>query len=216
MKKIILLLLIISMAACQPKPTITEPNITDVTRQIVLEQFALLDNEYKTDWHEEKIPDNMIELEAIEPWTARMIFLKDRIQSKNDTTAEKLIDARIDMLKSQLAYYLMLKTGKEGQVNITENTDCKNVKIIAKALGLYNTAHTNWYNFTIHMDAVLQDEEMRELIGADDRRPKFYKSYFGNAKKYIEAVQQKVYKDCEVEIVMQDKIIDLQPDEVLS
>lgn len=217
MKKIILLLLIISMAACQQaKPAITQPNLTDVTRQIVLEQFALLDNEYGTDWHAEQIPTNMIKLDAVEPWTARMIFLKDRIQSKNDTTAETLIDARIDMLKAQLSYYLMLKNGEEGQANLTQNIDCKNAKIIAKSLGLYNTAYTNWYNFTLHMDAVLQDEEMRELIGANDKKPEFYESTFGNVKKYIEAVQQKVYQDCEIEIVMQDKIIDLQPDEVLS
>jgi hypothetical protein len=216
MKKILFALLLIFIAGCQtaaPIQKTTPANITDVDKAAVLEQFAKLDLELNTSWHEESIPFNMIQVKAIEPWTANMLFLRDRISEKNDTVLLNLADARIEMLKSQLAYYLMIKAGPNGTINMTktgkiltpiQEIDCRNSKVIAKSLGLYYSSYAAWKNFTILMDKVLQDEEMRGQIGANKERPKFYNPPFADALAYIDAAKKAVYEQCEVEIVMQD------------
>ncbi|MCX6708299.1 MAG: hypothetical protein NTW67_01445 [Candidatus Woesearchaeota archaeon] len=167
MKKILCVLLLICLAACQtvekPIQKTTPANITDVNKAAVLEQFAKLDLELNTSWHEESIPANMIQVKAIEPWTANMMFLRDRLSEKNDTLVLDLVDARVQMLKSQLAYYLMLKVGENGTINMTrigktltpaQEIDCRNSKVIAKSLGLYYSSYAAWKNFTILMDKV--------------------------------------------------------------
>jgi len=216
MKKILCVLLLICLAACQtttPIQKTTPANITDVNKAAVLEQFAKLDLELNTSWHEESIPANMIQVKAIEPWTANMMFLRDRLSEKNNTLVLDLVDARVQMLKSQLAYYLMLKVGENGTINMTrtgktlmptQEIDCRNSKVIAKSLGLYYSSYAAWKNFTILMDEVLQDEEMRAQIGANKERPKFYNPPFADALEYIKTTKKTVYDQCEVEIVMQD------------
>lgn len=218
MKKTLCLLLIIVLAACQtaaPVQKTTPANITDVNKVAVLEQFAKLDLELNTTWHEESIPFNMIEVKSIEPWTANMLFLRNRISEKNDTVLIDLVDARVQMLKSQLAYYLMIKVGPNGTINMTrtgktltptQEIDCKNSKVIAKSLGLYYSSYAAWKNFTILMDRALQDEEIRGQIGANRDKPKFYNPPFADALDYINTAKKTVYQQCEIEIVMQDML----------
>lgn len=217
MRKILFVLLLIFIAGCQtaekPIQKTIPANITDVNKAAVLEQFAKLDLELNTSWHEESIPFNMIQVKAIEPWTANMLFLRDRLSEKNDTLLIDLVDARVQMLKSQLAYYLMIKVGPNGTINMTrtgktlapiQEIDCRNSKVIAKSLGLYYSSYAAWKNFTILMDKVLQNEEFRGQIGTNKERPKFYDPPFPDALDYIAAAKKAVYEQCEVEIVMQD------------
>ncbi|VVB80934.1 Uncharacterised protein [uncultured archaeon] len=224
MRKIIYVLLLICLVACQtaPKPIqkTTPENITDVNKAAVLEQFAKLDLELNSSWHEESLPSNPIKLKNIEPWTANMLFLKNRIAEKNDTVLLDLVDARMEMLKSQLAFYLMLKVGENGTINMTKTNktftptqeiDCRNSKVIAKSLGLYYSSYAAWKNFTILMDKALQDQELRSQIGANQNKPKFYNPPFADALEYIKAAKKAVYDQCEVEIVMQDMLPNPQP-----
>ena len=211
MKQYILLALAI-LIACQ-----TPVTKTNLTTSDVLEEFTKIDAELNTNWHEEQIPDNMIRPDAIEPWTAKMIFLKDRLAQQNNTIAEKLVNARLDMLKSQLAYYASARIGEKGKIDFVEENglkpseiiNCSDVKLIAKSLGLYNTAYIAWTNFTLHMDEVMQkDVEIREKIGTGEKKPKFYETQFPHALKLIEASTKAVYDQCQVEIIIQDKMED--------
>lgn len=216
MKRILcaLILLLLLIACKTPEtPKLTQPeNITDLSKAGILEEFSKLDLQLNTSWREETIPTNMIRLDAIEPWTANMVFLKDRLPKTNDSVLQNLVDARIDMLKSQLSYILMLNVGEKGIINMTQKDgkfapaqeiDCKNAKIIAKSLGLYDTSYRTWTNFSLHLDKALQDDrDLRQQLG-DANRPKFYDSMLKNAPEYIKTAQKAVYDQCQIEIVIQ-------------
>ncbi|GEM_PF-7063396 len=217
MKKIfvIIILLLLLIACNTPKTALkpTEPeNTTELSKTGILALFSKLDSELNTSWREEEIPTNMINIKAIEPWTANMVFLKDRLATKNDSVLQNLVDARIDMLKSQLSYYLMLEVGEKGIINMTQldkkftpaqEIDCKNAKIIAKSLGLFDASHKAWKNFSMHLDEALQNDlDLRKQLG-DSNRPKFYNSLLDNVPEYTAAAQKTVYNQCEIEIVIQ-------------
>ncbi len=201
MKKTALLLILTILTACMPEIQPQQNQTTNIsTKDLVLNEFARLDKELNTSWHEEQLPDNMIKTEAIEPWTAQMLFLKDRISNQNDTISLKLVEARTDMLKSQLAFYLM----KEINYTPTDKINCDDFETPAKAMGLLDAAHKSWLNFLKNMDVVLQDAEWRNLIGVDEKRPKFYKTPLHNAPKTINETVNAVKTQCGIEIVIQN------------
>ncbi|HLF54525.1 MAG TPA: hypothetical protein VI612_02300 [Candidatus Nanoarchaeia archaeon] len=202
MKRFLLLLLL--LAACQP---VQKENSNSITLLTVLDEFSNLDKELNTSWREEQIPDNMIEMSAVEPWTAKVLFLKDRIAGRNDTLLLNLVDARIEMLRSQVAYHLMLQVGENGVVNtairndtgvVLEEINCDYATEIAEFNRFYYLSYTYYVNFIKFMDALLQDSlEARQKL-ADSSRPAFYDSELGNADKRVAAIGDALVEKCSV------------------
>ncbi len=192
------------LAACQPAVHTEKENIAIST---VLDEFSELDAELNTSWRTEHIPDNLIEMEAVEPWTAKMLFLKDRIAGRNDTLLLNLIDARIEMLRSQLAYHLMLQVGENGVVDtairnntavVLEKINCDYASEIAEFNRLYYLSYTYFVNFNKFMDELLQDSlEARQKLG-DSNRPAFYISELGNTDKRVAAIGDALVEECSV------------------
>lgn len=214
MKRIILIMLLLAACAPIPPPVPAAPNITATS---ILDEFAKIDSELNTSWRNEQIPGNMIRPDAVEPWTAHLVFLKDRITAQNNSLLNNLVEARIAMLKSQVAFYLTAEIGEKGIINLTlvnitkagktfaaaEKIDCGRVPVVAKSIGLYSSAFTAWKNFNLNMDTALQDIELRQRIGVNENRSAFYKSHFGDAEALIDATKIAVAEQCGVEIVIQ-------------
>lgn len=200
MKRFLLLLLL--LAACQPVQ-----NETSITLSSVLDDFTKLDSELNTSWRAEHIPDNMIEMEAVEPWTAKMLFLKDRLAGRNDTLLLNLVDARIEMLRSQLAYHLMLQVGDKGVVDtairnntgvVLEEINCDDASEIAEFNRFYYLSYTYYLNFNKFMDDLLQNSlEARQKLG-DSNRLAFYDSQLGNTDKRVAAIGDALVEECSV------------------
>lgn len=200
MKRLFVLLLL--LAACQPVQ-----NETSITLSSVLDEFSELDSELNTSWRTEHIPDNIIEMEAIEPWTAKMLFLKDRLAGQNETLLFNLVDARIEMLRSELAYRLMLQVGEKGVVDtaiknneavVLEEINCDDASEIAEFNRLYYLSYKYYINFNRFMDDLLQDSlEARSRLG-NSNRPAFYDSKLGNADKRVAAIGDVLVEKCSV------------------
>ena len=213
MKKIILLLIVLFLlAGCKVQtlvPSAENATPTPVKKTVpplstILDDFARLDSQFNTSWHSEAIPDHMIPATMIEPWADRMLSL----ENETDNISVLLVDARIDMLKSQLAWYLakdigprgeleMSKLGKE--VNITEKINCADAPDITKEIKLYISSFKYWLAFNHAMDELLQKSpEAQEKIGVDEKRPAFYNKVFEDAPEEIAAIIKAMKDQCNI------------------
>lgn len=215
MKQLLIILALAALIACQPaaetpkQPVSSEPTTitddTNITFADVLNEFDALDKELNHSWKQENIPYNMIPPEHVEPWTARVVKLKDKLKTQNNPRALNLVNARIAMLESQLAYYLMATTensnvevAKEGKNYIvTEPINCEHVPNIIKAINLNSKAAEAQLEFMTHMDNVLQgSQEAKERLGANENRLAFYTHPFANLNDYIKAVEDAIIVNC--------------------
>ena len=218
---IITLLLLASCKQTPPQINDTIINETKIATPIqqpllslseVLDEFAVLDADLNTSWKEEKIPSNIIASNAIEPWTKRLKLIEDL--TEKDSLAHKLVQARIEMLHSQAAYYLGAEIGEKGAIPLKQENktvtagkvECNNVQEIEKATKLYYTSYNHYMKFFDLMDNILQNsKEAREKIGIDQTRIKFYESYFAQAQKKIDATKNAVEEQCNYVITLEDK-----------
>jgi hypothetical protein len=177
----------------------------------VIDEFAVLDADLNTSWKQEQIPTNIIPLASIEPWTKRLNLLKDL--TEKDSFAHQLIQARLEMLRSQAAYYLGAEIGEKGEVPLKQEqttfiagqVKCSNVQEIDKATKLYYTSYKHYMKFFNLMDNILQNsQEGREKIGIDKTRIQFYDSHFALAPKKMDAIQAAVEEQCGYVITFED------------
>lgn len=198
MKRVVLCLLLL-LAACQaPKPVVEDQQQVTPPLDLngVLDQFKILDRQLDTLWRQEQIPDNLIDQNAIKPWTASMLFLKDRLASQNNTALMTVVDARIDMLRAEVAYYLINDidgkvdvTIEDGEATVT-NIDCAKKEDIEQYYKLYGLAYKYYEGFVEKLDGLSQESvEMRQVF-ADQNRPAFYDSRMGAVEKTLIAVSQ--------------------------
>ena len=151
MKRLLVIFMLL-LAACVPQID-TAPETTELTLNDVLAEFDKLDSELNTSWKEEQIPDNMLPLKKMEPWTSQLLFLRERT---TDELLTNLIDARIEMIKSQLAYYLVAKQGEAGSVEmvksgkeytVTEEINCEDIPSIKEAARQIQLSHKSHLAF---------------------------------------------------------------------
>jgi len=220
MKKIMLIIAFLLLAACKPPtPQINETatNITtDATQPLlslseVLDEFSVLDADLNTSWKKEELPKNMIPPLAVQAWTKRLKLLEDL--TEKDSPARKLVQARLEMLRSQVAYYLGAEIGEKGTVPLKEENDeftpgfvaCENVNDIEKATKLYALSLKHYLKFVQHMDNILQySPEARQKIGIDENKVAFYSAPFNFGQKKIDATIAAVEDQCNYVITLED------------
>ncbi len=211
MKKFALVLLFLVACTAPVKENPPATNITvqsNLTLRAMIDEFAKIDSELNTSWHEEEIPRKLISPAAIEPWTQRLIVLKNTTEP--DSFPDKLVEARLNMLKSQAAYYLgatvgaegaLIIKGEEGKFTVTEKINCERLPSITKATQLYALSFAHWLRFVHFMDDLLQkSDEAKELIGTNLARPKFYTPTFADAGAKINATVTAVKQQCGYDI----------------
>jgi len=232
MKYIIgLLSLLLILAACQPATEDTTPPAdipstpdipldadtteppqesqtlgNDTQLSDVISEFNELDDELNYSWREESIPTNPIDPAHIQPWAARMLFLRDRFADQPESRAAKLVDARIAMLESQAAFYMWAKT-QEGHVKLAqqagsivaaEDIECTRVPKIIEATNYLLKSHLMYQEFFKNMDDVLQGSpQAQAFIGVNEQRPAFYTSMLRSIPKQAEAIEDAFIADCE-------------------
>lgn len=225
MKKYLLIIALMLMVACeQPAPQPNETIIieTNITTNItlttpllslteVLDEFSVLDADLNTSWKKEQIPDNMIRPLAVEPWTKRLKLIEDL--TEKDSLANKLVQARLEMLRTQITYYLGAEIGDKGIVPLklegTEFTpglvSCENIKDIEKSIKIYSISYSHYLKFVGHMDNILQSsEEAKQKIGIDDTKIAFYDGPFNQAQKKIDSTLKAVEDQCDYVITLED------------
>ena len=217
--------LLVVLLACRLEPEPAEPvenktvnqtgQVAGLDFQAVIKEFDKLDSELNTSWHEEQIPNNMIPEDAIEPWLASMLFLRNRLAQLNASDLLfKLVDARIKMLEAQKNYHIAEGFGEQGKVTfvkekgkfkVNETIDCDDAQIIANATAYYDAASKEAVKAQYLFDLLLTKSfEARELIGVDKNRPKFYESFIDDINVKVKLTQQAVAEQCGIEIVIKN------------
>jgi hypothetical protein len=223
MKKYLTIITFLLLIACeQPAPQTNETIITNITANItlttpmlslteVLDEFSVLDVDLNTSWKKEHIPNNMILPTAVEPWTKRLKLLEDL--TEKDSFANKLVQARLEMLRAQVTYYLGAEIGDKGIVPLKlegmEFTPglvaCENIKDIEKSIKIYSISYSHYLKFVGHMDSTLQSsEEAKQKIGIDENKIAFYDGPFNQAQKKIAATLKAVEDQCDYLITLED------------
>lgn len=184
-------ILFLLLASCAPA---AEDAGSALTIHDVLDTFNDIDAELNTSWKEEQLPANPIPLAAIEPWTAELLFLNDRIAEQNNTVITNLLAARMSMLKSQLAAHLLAQERAKIRATITAdgatNVNCDEKTHVRTLLSLYGEMHDSWIQFRNRLDAALQESHTARAALADAHRPAFYESDINNAQTEVISLQQ--------------------------
>ncbi len=223
MKRYLLIIAFILLTACKPPAPQTNETITNITNATketatpllslseVLDEFAALDADLNTTWKKEQIPDNMIRPLAVEQWTKRLKLLED-LTEKN-SSANRLVQARLEMLRSQVAYYLGAEIGEKGIVPLKQEGEtftpglvaCENRKEIEKATKLYHISYKHYGKFVTLMDDILQNSvEAREKIGIDENRLAFYEAPFKYGQNKMDTITKAVEEQCNYVISLED------------
>lgn len=207
--------------------TVNLSNQTSGLQQILAE-FARLDAEFGTFWREEQIPNNLIPREAIEPWTAALLFIRKRLeqafeQAQEQGQADKkgfevllnLVDARVKMLEAQSAYYAAEDFGEQGKVTlrkegwkfyINETINCDDVPLIANATAYYDASAKALKRAQYLLDlALTASKEAQELIGVNEKRPAIYKSLQGDIEMRVKLTKQALAEQCAVDLVIKNE-----------
>ncbi len=221
MKKYLIIITFLLLIACeQPAPQTNETiinettNITATTPLLslseVIDEFSVLDTDLNTSWKKEHIPSNMIPPLAVEPWTKRLKLIEDL--TEKDSLANKLVQARLEMLRAQVTYYLGTETGEKGTVPLKLDNDaftpglvaCENIKDIEKSIKIYSISYNHYLKFVGHMDSILQSsEEAKQKIGIDENKIAFYDGPFNQAQKKIDATLKAVEDQCSYAIILE-------------
>src|SRR3990172_3631387 len=224
MKRYLLTVIVLLLIACeQPAPPtdeiiITEANITTnitlttplLSLSEVLDEFSVLDADLNTSWKKENIPEKLISPTAVEPWTKRLKLIEDL--TEKDSVANKLVQARLEMLRSQVTYYLGAEIGEKGTVPLKLEGEtftpglvaCENIKDIEKSIKIYSISYSHYLKFVGHMDNILQSsEEARQKIGIDETKIAFYDGPFNQAQKKIAATLKAVEDQCDYVITLE-------------
>jgi len=210
-KLIISILMILTLIACGNTETSTNTQIQEATLKEnmsfdeALNYLDALDKEYNSSWKKEQIPTNMIRPEILGEITNKTLELEKRIEK--DTPQSTLVQARLDMISAQTAYYLVQKIGgtlnftkENGTLQVKEPIDCNNIETIAKSTKLQYMTYQSWNNFMQNMDTLLQkNKEARYKIGINDQRISFYDSPFGKyeeMEQYFQTINQAAQQQC--------------------
>ena len=156
----------------------------------LIEKIVLLDAQYSTDWHEERLGKDMINPQFIDAYLEQLDLLEQAVNASegNETDINlAFLDVRKRMLLSQKAFQEALRYGTEGVVTETFSCDQSRVDKVLAASNLYNESFHIGQKAFPRLDEVLRKStESRDLVGVNLAKPRWYVTEFGNIKYLAE------------------------------
>lgn len=200
MKKIILTIALIALAACGPQ--LPEGNLNF---DQVISDFDIFDQIHQSSWRYESIPHGTIQPAALEPW---IMHVKELANRTADEDAKHLVEARTQMLKAQAALYdmaridaeiPMIPIGDEGKAEmffVSKKLDCSKVLVFAKYYGLKHEAAQALIRYSQAIEKITPENKTKlETIA-------FHQSKLPGAPEQIKAAVTAIKEQCDVEIVI--------------
>jgi len=169
-----------------PMPTITQR--TEYTFDNTFEDIEKLNKEYVTEWKKERLGKYMVNLNLIDPYIEELQTLKQWMAAaETDEKALLFVKARMVMLQSQKEFQNAVAFGAQGAVN--EGSTCEDVDTLKQATKNYNASLQLGHEFNKKIDKILrlavtdEQKEIRDMIGINTKKPRFYLSPFGDIYK---------------------------------
>ncbi|PIN75872.1 hypothetical protein COV18_01690 [Candidatus Woesearchaeota archaeon CG10_big_fil_rev_8_21_14_0_10_37_12] len=223
--------LLITLLACAPtqlaqqeqlnaiEPITETHTVSTEELQNVLAEFEKLDQQHNTSWKFEQVPDKIIPLSAIEPWTLQVRELQE---NTTDKATKHLLDARLAMLRSQAAQYAMFSFGEQGnlamvqqgkQYKVIETIDCDDAPTIIKTAEIRGESYDSWVDFYVNMDYVLMSsKKAKELLGTgvNNRTKYYYNPGIAPTLKILQATQKALKEQCNITVDLLSERINKQ------
>ncbi|MFC1648410.1 hypothetical protein ACFL1B_03030 [Nanoarchaeota archaeon] len=162
-------ILLLLLVACTPR-------ITNVLQ--AYEEVQLLDGTYNTNFREEMTNRLFLGVSEIDSYLADLDELRSRVTAdgKEAKWIEWFFSAREQMLLSQKAFQQgWFGIGEEGRVS--NGFSCSEIDKIREETLLLEEAWSVGFNATRVFDAIMtENDDMRQLIGIGENKPKFYLS----------------------------------------
>lgn len=143
-----------------------------------------IEAKYNGNFRFEKVNDTAIKEENFDLFIEELEEYSHMLARRKNTTGAqaltKFINARTAMLKSEKFFKLGDNIGNIGKVLDHEGFKCDEMDYILNAAYYFNRSWTHGINALLELDSLLYDyrkvPNMRELVGIDDTKTKFYKS----------------------------------------
>lgn len=138
-----------------------------------------ISEKYGTSFKTEMLNTSIVELDKIAPLITEIESVKI-----DDEASKEFIEARLDMLRSQLYWELALKVGPTGFAS--DGFKCNDHKEMLRVSDYLNKSRYHGMEATKQLDEILIDyPEHRNIIGIDNESTNFYYSPFGWMKQQI-------------------------------
>jgi len=162
MKKLIyILLLVVLLTGCQQ------------SFESTFEKTEEISEEYDTSFFTEQLNGSIVPLEYISPLIGKIEEVK-----AEENASKRFIEARVNMLKSQLYWHLALGVGPAGFAS--DGFRCNDKKELDKVSEYLNKSYYHGIKATIQLDDILIEyPEYRPIVGISDTRTDFYFSPLG-------------------------------------
>lgn len=171
------------------QPPEVEEKVTNYTLEVVFENIQELDKNYVTEWKKEELGKYMVPITLIEPYVVDLKNLTTEVNSTyHDETALLFIEVRIAMLESQKWFQKALALGPKAIVN--ERSKCDDVDSLIKGRDYLNASLQAGHAFIKKLDTLLakvdvKQPDIRDMIGVNMNKPRFYISPFGDIYKMV-------------------------------
>jgi len=194
---------LIIFTACTVKPPVIDTAEADVSSLISAKaEIETLDTAYKTNWHEESIPNNPANEEYAREYARAIQPMIDKANATGSWQAYQFLSARQIMLETEADYQKAQKLDPRPLAEVTQvglqtiinasldDFDCNNAEEIKQATILYSDILKKGHSATYTLDNLMQyDVSAREIIGVktldNDKRPRYYLSAFGRVLNTI-------------------------------
>lgn len=214
------IILILIIAAFGINILKTKPN----TLGNVINEFNEIDKKYDGDWRNERIElttefskSKLMPLENINKAIEELKKLEQEINKQNLNTKiglttqgnllQNFTQARILMLEAEKAFQESENIGDKGKINfyykdtqiiINETINCNDKPFLIQTIPLLNqTLNTANAGKTMLDHILANSKEAKDLIGLNEKKPKFYDSRLDYIYRQIQ-INNQVAKDCKV------------------
>lgn len=147
---------------------------------------------YNGDFRNEKINDTKINREDFDKFVEDLeAFNKNLLGKKNTTDVQalnKFTNIRTDMLKSEKFFKLGDDIGDIGKATDSDGFKCSEMNYLLNAAYYFNRSWTYGIKVQLDLDDLLvqykQVPKLRELVGIDDTKTRFFKSDLRMVKRF--------------------------------
>jgi hypothetical protein len=155
------------------------------TFEAIFYEIRRIDVKFHTDFRNESLRGPLLRTNAAQEYLAYLNQLRATIANKTepaeDEPIQHLLNAREEMLTSQIYFQKALSYGKAGVFQAA--FQCDNAREIREATQLYNLTLYHGTRALAQFDDTLSYPPARPLIGINTQKPKFYSEVLSEIAK---------------------------------
>lgn len=184
--------------------SLTAPYTTEETFVLIRQ----LDDKYGTDFRNETLKGNILKASVAEEYLERLEEINATVTASLDENHAKyaysLLEARENMLQSQIYFQAALAYGRKG--TFREDKNCEDEREILEATRLYNLSRAHGARAVARLDQTLVYEPSQSYVGVNKNRPKWFSDVFRDMGHLITTNTEALAMFCENGQVVDPKV----------